>query len=163
MLVVLVIVLIFLVGFAIFGWKKRKNRENELERHSVSPQELHAFLDSGKQVLVFDVRQALDLLAYPEQIPGAKRIPPEEVLEKPNLIPKDKDVIVYCTCPSEKTSRRVLRRALALGFSRVRFLSGGLAAWKALGFPVEQFRGKLTFSSAAGVPPSSAAGVPPSG
>jgi len=154
MLLVLVIVLAALVGFSIFGWKKRKNRESELERHRVSPQELYAFLSSGEPVLILDVRQALDLLAYPEQIPGAQRIPPEEVLEKPNLIPKDKDVVVYCTCPSEKTSRRVLRRALALGFSRVKFLSGGLAAWKGLGFPVEPYRGTLTFSSAAGAPRS---------
>ena len=154
MLLVLVIVLTALVGFGIFGWKKRKNRESELERHSVSPQELYASLSSGEPVFIFDVRQALDLLAYPEQIPGAQRVPPEEVLEKPSLIPKDKDVVVYCTCPSEKTSRRVLRRALALGFSRVKFLSGGLAAWKGLGFPVEPFRGTLTFSSAAAAPPS---------
>lgn len=154
MLLVLVIVLIALVGFGIFGWKKRKNKESELERHSVSPQELYALLGSGKPVLILDVRLALDLLAYPEQIPGAQRIPPEEVIEKPNLIPKDKDVVVYCTCPSEKTSRRVLRRALALGYSRVKFLSGGLAAWKGLGFPVEPFRGTLTFSSAAGTPPT---------
>lgn len=154
MLLVLVIVLTALVGFGIFGWKKRKHRESELERHSVSPQELYANLSSGEPVLILDVRQALDLLAYPEQIPGAQRIPPEEVLEKPDLIPKDKDVVVYCTCPSEKTSRRVLRRALALGFSRVKFLSGGLAAWKGLGFPVEPFRGTLTFSPAAGAPRS---------
>ena len=154
MLLVLVIVLTALVGFGIFGWQRRKNRERELERHSVSPQELHAFLGSGEPIVILDVRQALDLLAYPEQIPGAHRIPPEEVLEKPYLIPKDKDVVVYCTCPSEKTSRRVLRRALALGLSRVKFLSGGLAAWKALGFPVEPYRGTLTFSSAVGAPPS---------
>lgn len=148
MLLVLVIILAALAGFGIFGWKKRKSRESELERHSVSPQELQAVLSSGEPVVIFDVRQALDLLAYPEQIPGAQRIPPEEVLEKPNLIPKDKDVVVYCTCPSEKTSRRVLRRALALGFSRVKFLRGGLAAWKGLGFPVEPYQGTLTFSAA---------------
>ena len=156
MLIVLVLVFAALVGFGIFGWKKRKNVEGELERHSVSPQELYASMGSDEQVLIFDVRQALDLLAYPEQIPGARRIPPEEVLAKPNLIPPDKDVVVYCTCPSEKTSRRILRRALGLGFSRVKFLSGGLSAWKGMGFPVEPFRGTLSFSSA-----SSAAGGPP--
>ena len=153
MLLALVIVFIAIVGFGIFVWKKRKNIENELERHSLSPQELHAFVGSGQTVLILDVRQALDLLAYPEQIPGAQRIPPEDVLAKPSIIPKDKDVVVYCTCPSEKTSRRILRRALALGFSRVKFLRGGLAAWKSLGFPVEPFRGTVTFSSLAAAPP----------
>ena len=156
MLIALVIVVAALVGLGIFGWEKRKKMEGELERHSLSPQELYASLGSGEEALIFDVRQALDLLAYPEQIPGARRIPPEEVLAKPDLIPRDKDVVVYCTCPSEKTSRRILRRALGLGFSRVKFLRGGLGAWKGLGFPVEPYRGDLRFSSA-----SSAAGGPP--
>src|SRR5215469_16949005 len=120
MLLTAIIALVAIAGVGMFGWQKRKNLEGELERHSVSPQELHAFMGSNQKVLIFDVRQALDLLAYPEQIPGAQRVSPEEVLEKPNLIPKDKDVVVYCTCPSEKTSRRILRRALALGFSRVK-------------------------------------------
>jgi len=148
------IVLIAIAGFGILGWRKRKNLESELERHSVSPQELHATMDSHQKVLIFDVRQALDLLAYPEQIPGARRVSPEDVLAKPNIIPKDEDAVVYCTCPSEKTSRRVLRRALGLGFTRVRFLRGGFTAWKGLGFPVEPFRGTLTFSSAAAAPPT---------
>ena len=147
MLLALVIVFIAIVGLGIFVWKKRKTTESELERHSLSPQELHAFIGSGQKVLIFDVRQALDLLAYPEQIPGSQRVPPEEVLAKPNIIPKDEDVVVYCTCPSEKTSRRVLRLALRLGFSRVKFLTGGLTAWKAMGFPVEPYRGSLTFSA----------------
>lgn len=156
MLVALVIIFAGLAGFGIFAWKKRKDKDSELEQHSVSPQKLHEFLSSGERVLIFDVRQALDLLAYPQQIPGAQRIPPEDVLAKPSLIPKDEDVVVYCTCPSDKTSRRVLRSALALGFSRVKFLRGGLAAWKDLGFPVEPFQGTLTFSSAssAGAPPT---------
>ena len=154
MLVALIIVVMLLVGLGIFSWINRKSKtKDELDRHSVSPEELHAFMGSGQKVLIFDVRQALDLLAYPEQIPGAQRIPPEEVLSKPNIIPNDKDVVVYCTCPSEKTSRRVLRRALALGFSRMKFLRGGLAAWKGMGFPVEPYRGNLTFSSAAAAPP----------
>jgi rhodanese-related sulfurtransferase len=79
------------------------------------------------------------LLAVPELIPGAKRIPPQEVLEKPSLIPEEKDVVVYCTCPSEKTSRAVLKRALAAHLTRIKFLKGGLAAWKAKGYPLEPY------------------------
>ena len=47
---------------------------------------------SGQEVLLFDVRQPLDLLAYPELISGAKRIPPEEVLKTPSLLPRDEDI-----------------------------------------------------------------------
>jgi len=121
-------------------WVTRIRAQREIERHSISPEDLHSLQSSGQEVQLFDVRQPLDLLAYPEIIPGAKRIPPNEVIEKPSLIPSEKDAVVYCTCPSDKTSRLVLRRALALNIRRIKFLRGGLAGWKTKGYPVEPYR-----------------------
>jgi rhodanese-related sulfurtransferase len=120
--------------------RKRIRDQRVMEQHSITAEDLHALLASNQEVLLFDVRQPLDLLAYPEIIPKAQRVAPNEVLERPSLIPKEKDAVVYCTCPSDKTSRIVLRRALALQFFRVRFLKGGLAAWKAKGYPVEPYQ-----------------------
>ena len=118
---------------------KRKRDRQEMEQHSITPDELHAILQSKQEVLLYDVRQPLDLLADSEIISGARRIPPREVLENPGLIPKDKDIIVYCTCPDDETSRRILRRVLALHFLRIKFLQGGLAGWKTKGYPVEPY------------------------
>src|SRR6201989_2329905 len=92
--------------------------KRELEKYSIDADELHALLESKKDVVVLDVRQPLDLLAHSEIIPGAMRIPPKEVMEHAELIPKDKDSVLYCTCVSEKTSRMVLKNALRLQFSR---------------------------------------------
>jgi rhodanese-related sulfurtransferase len=61
------------------------------------------------------------------------------VRENPSLIPREKDTIVYCTCPSDNTSLAIVRKARALQFSRIRFLKGGLDGWKALGYPVEPY------------------------
>jgi len=119
--------------------QKHAREQLEMERHSITPEDLRALLASNQELLLFDVRQPLDLLAYPEIIPRAQRIPPNEVLENPALIPREKDAVVYCTCPSDKTSRTVLRRALALHFNRIKLLKGGLAAWKANGYPVEPY------------------------
>ena len=119
---------------------KRIRDQRALEQHSITAEELHSLLASNQDVLLFDVRQPLDLLAYPEMIPGARRIPPKEVLETPSLIPKEKEAVVYCTCPGDKTSRAILHRALAMHFSRIQFLKGGLADWKAKGYPVEPYR-----------------------
>ena len=80
-------------------WAKRARDRHEMELHSITPDALHALLVSNREVLLLDVRQPLDLLAYPEIIVGATRIPPKEVLENPSLIPKEKDSVVYCTCP----------------------------------------------------------------
>lgn len=107
-----------------------------IEQYRITPETLRERMTSGEEVLLVDVRQPLDLLAHSEMIPGAKRIPPKELLENPSLIPKEKDAVVYCTCPSDKTSKEILQKALALGFSRIKFLEGGLDAWKAKGYPV---------------------------
>jgi len=118
---------------------KRTRDRKDLELHSITPEDLHALLTSKQEVLLFDVRLPLDLLANSEIIVGATRIPPKELLENPLLIPQEKDSVVYCTCPGDKTSRAVLRRAQAMHFLRVKFLKGGLAAWKAKGYPVDRY------------------------
>ena len=137
--------LVFISGLCLLAglWFWQRKSKEEVERHSVTPEELHSLLSSKQKVEIFDVRQGLDVLAYPEVIPGAQRVTPEDVLNEPSPIPRDKDVVVYCTCAGEKTSRAVLHRALGLHFSRIRFLRGGLAAWKAKGFPVEPYRGSF--------------------
>lgn len=118
---------------------KRARERDLLERHSITPEDLHRLLASHDDLALFDVRLPLDLLANSVVIPGAKRVAPEEVMANPALIPRDRDTIVYCTCPSDKTSRVVLRRALARGFLRTKFLKGGLEAWQAKGYPVEPY------------------------
>jgi rhodanese-related sulfurtransferase len=139
-LVLTAVCIAVLCAFMAISIKRRRDRHRlELEQHSITPDVLHTILTSGGEMLLYDVRQPLDLLADPEIIPGAKRIPPKEVLDNPSLIPKDKDAVVYCTCPSDETSRRVLHRALAMHLSRIKFLKGGLAAWRAKGYPVEPY------------------------
>jgi rhodanese-related sulfurtransferase len=139
MLLALAVVAVVALGICLVLRVKRLRDQREMEKHSISAEELHALLASDQEVLLFDVRQPLDLLAHPEMIPKAERIAPNEVLERPTLIPKDKDAVVYCTCPSDKTSRMVLRRAFTLGLFRIKFLKGGLAAWKAKGYPIEPY------------------------
>ena len=121
-------------------WIKRTTGRREMEPHSITADGLHTLLATNHEVLLFDVRQPLDLLANAEMIPGAKRFPPKEVLRTRRSSPKERDSIVYCTCPNDKTSRTVLRRALALHFLRIKFLKGGLAAWKAKGYPLEPYK-----------------------
>ena len=121
-------------------WIKRLKDRQEMEHHSITPEVLHALLASNRDVLLFDVRLPLDLLADSEIIPGAVRLSPKEVRENPSLIPKDKDLVVYCTCPSDRTIRTILNRALGMGFLRIKFLKGGLEGWKAMGYPVEPYQ-----------------------
>ena len=145
------IVTLIAIGVLVLGvayWIKRARDRRELEQHSITPEALQQLLDSNREVLIFDVRLPLDLLADSEIIRGAKRIPPKDVGENPSLIPRDKDTIVYCTCPSDKTSRAILRKALDLQFSRIKFLKGGLEGWKAKGYAVEPYKESFHLDSA---------------
>src|ERR1700677_296554 len=121
-------------------WFRRIKARRELERLSITPEHLHELIAANKDVLILDVRQPLDLLADSEIIEGAQRISPEEAAKNPSLIPTDKELVVYCTCPSDKTSRAIAARAQQLApnidVSKVKFLKGGLAAWKVKGYPV---------------------------
>jgi rhodanese-related sulfurtransferase len=137
------LIAICVVGFLVllFGLVRimQLRRRRELDEHSIEADALHDLIEKNPDVLLFDVRQPLDLLAHSEIIPGAKRIPPKEVLEQASLIPKEKDSVIYCTCVSQSTSRMILKRALALNFTKIKFLKGGLDAWKAKGYPVERY------------------------
>jgi rhodanese-related sulfurtransferase len=118
---------------------KRLRDRCEMERHSITPEALHALLSSSQEVLVIDVRQPLDLLGDSVIIPGAQWLAPEEVCANPSLLPKERHLVIYCTCPSDNTSRTILHRAFAMGFSRIRLLKGGLDGWRTNGFPVEPY------------------------
>jgi rhodanese-related sulfurtransferase len=136
----LTVVALIIWGWLAVIWVRRIKARREIERLSITPEALHELIVTHHDVLVLDARQPLDLLADSEIIAGAQRISPQDAIENPSLIPADKELVVYCTCPSDKTSRAIALKAQAaapnLDINRVRFLKGGLAAWKAKGYPV---------------------------
>jgi rhodanese-related sulfurtransferase len=83
---------------------KRVGDRRELERHAITPEALHALLAWNRNALVVDVRQPLDLLGNSVIIPGAKWFVPRAVLDDPSLIPRRKNLVVYCTCPAIRTA-----------------------------------------------------------
>lgn len=144
----LTIAAVVCIAVLVAGALIKRARDRDLfEQHSITPEDLRTLLDSHGDVALFDVRLPLDLLANSVLIPGAQRVPPEEVIANPGVIPRDRDSVVYCTCPSDETSRAIMRRALAMGFLRVKFLKGGLEAWKARGYPVEHYDKSFHLSS----------------
>jgi rhodanese-related sulfurtransferase len=136
----LTIVAIIIWGCLAVIWIRRLKARREFERISITPEALHELIVGQHDVVILDVRQPLDLLADSEIIEGARRISPEDATTNPALIPTDKELVVYCTCPSDKTSRSIALKAHNLAplvdLNRVKFLKGGLAAWKAKGYPV---------------------------
>jgi rhodanese-related sulfurtransferase len=135
------IVLICIGIFAlIFGWvvTRRLRAKRDVDKNSIEPEALHALL-SAKKVSLYDVRQPLDFLAYPQIIPGAIRIAPKDIAEQTTSFSRDQPSVIYCTGAHDDTSKMVLGKARALNFTNVKLLKGGLEAWKAKGYPVEAY------------------------
>jgi rhodanese-related sulfurtransferase len=126
---------------------RRLRARHEIESKSIEPEELYKLL-KAKQILLYDVRQPLDFLAYPEIIPGAMRIPPKNIAEETASFSRDQNSVIYCTGADDDTSLMVLGKARALNFTRVKMLKGGLAAWKAKGYPVEPYKESFQLDTA---------------
>ena len=121
------------------GWKffNRYRAIRKLRIAKITPEELKGVMDAGHEVLVVDLRGALDYQSNPFSIPGAMVIASEELEERHTSLPRDKEIVLYCTCPNEATSARVALRLKRHGITKVRPLLGGLDAWNELGFPVD--------------------------
>lgn len=63
----------------------------------ITPAELKRKIDAGQAPMIVDLRHALDFGADPVVIPGAVHMRPEELERHSQKIPRDRDVILYCT------------------------------------------------------------------
>ena len=137
---ILIVIGVIIWGWLAVIWIRRYRARRAFEKLSITPEALHNLLATDHNVQILDVRQPLDLLVDSEIIKGAMRLSPQDAEANPALVPTDKELVVYCTCPSDKTSRAMAARAQAaapnIDVARVKFLKGGLAAWKAKGYPV---------------------------
>jgi rhodanese-related sulfurtransferase len=124
------------------GWKylrsRRQARRAWIDR--ITPDDLRERQLAGETVCVVDLRHELDFEAQPYTIPGALYIPGEQIRERHGEIPRDAEVVLYCTCPDQATSAKAAVRLRRRGIRRARPLEAGFEGWRARGYPVE-FRG----------------------
>ncbi len=81
------------------GWKyyQRQRFMRELRIARITAEELKQKIDSGEEVVVVDLRHKIDFEAEPETIPGALHVPPEDLEQRHAEIPRDRELILYCT------------------------------------------------------------------
>jgi rhodanese-related sulfurtransferase len=63
-------------------------------------------------------------------------IPYNEIEEKLNKLPSDKNVKIVLYCRSDRMSVIAARTLVTLGYSNIWSLEGGMVAWKKAGFPL---------------------------
>jgi membrane protein DedA with SNARE-associated domain len=91
---------VLLTAFALyiaykFIARQRFIRQLRIARITVA--ELKEKIDAGEEMVIVDLRHSMDFEADPQTIPGAFRMDAGELEEKNDRLPRDRDVILYCT------------------------------------------------------------------
>ncbi len=126
-----------ILGFFIGRIIRRRMVIKKLIAARLEPEELKQQLDAGEQVYIVDLRHPLEVEPDPFTLPGAIHFAPDDLTARHQEIPRDRDIILFCSCPSEATAAKTAMTLHKLGIDRVRPLRGGYDEWKRLGFPVD--------------------------
>jgi membrane protein DedA with SNARE-associated domain/rhodanese-related sulfurtransferase len=143
-------------GFAAYIGNKYIARQRfirELRVSRITVDELKEKMDRREDMVIVDLRHSLDFEADPETIPGAFRIDAQELREKNDKLPRDRQIVLYCTCPNEATSAQLAILLRKQGIQHISPLQGGLDAWREKGYPVHN----ATLTQISGIRPAAPA------
>jgi membrane protein DedA with SNARE-associated domain len=86
-----------LTAYVLWKYIQRRRFLHRLRIARISPKELMDKLTAGENISILDLRQPIDVEAFPKMIPGALRIAMEEIEDRHGDIPRDRDVVLYCS------------------------------------------------------------------
>jgi len=132
----LALFLVFFFGFLAWRFIKQRMFLAEIRMARIFPDELKSQIDNGTQVVIVDLRHPLDMLPDSRTLPGALRLTPDRLMAQIQQIPRDREVVLFCTCPSEATAAKTALQLRRAGIARVRPLYGGFDEWKKRGYPL---------------------------
>ena len=124
---------------AYIGYKyfQRQRLLRELRVARITADELHQKLQAGENPLILDLRAASELDQDPAVIRGALHMTIDELENGGPEIPRDREIVLYCSCPNEVGSARLALLLHRKGLTRVRPLLGGIDAWRERNYPME--------------------------
>ncbi len=125
-----------LLGYRV--WKQQAFLQ-QVRTSRLDPVELKRMLDGGQSPYIIDLRHPLRLPAGPRCYRARSGYSLETMMLRSEEVPRDRDVILYCTCPSEATAAKMAMKLRQNGIYRVRPLLGGFDQWKKLGYPLEAY------------------------
>ena len=146
----LALLVVVLIANVVWKYVQRQKFIKSLRVSRMTVHELKAALDRGERPFVVDLRHKLEFLVNPRTVSTAVRIAPDELPLRRAEVPLDREVVLYCTCPSEATSAKVAMELKKIGITRVRPLAGGLKAWEDEGYPMDEFYAEEEAKAASG-------------
>jgi membrane protein DedA with SNARE-associated domain len=76
---------------------ERKRFARKLRVNRITPQTLHDLLESGHSMTVVDLRHPAEVERDGMKIPGAFVLRPDDLRSRAHEIPRDQQIILYCT------------------------------------------------------------------
>jgi rhodanese-related sulfurtransferase len=109
----------------------------------ITVDELKTKVAKNQPVTVIDVRSSTALLSSGVKIKGAfyvklRRLRYRLAFPPFKDIPRDSEVVTYCSCPNDEAALRAAELLLDAGFKNVRVLKGGFREWQKAKGPLEQ-------------------------
>lgn len=104
----------------------------------ISAEQLKERVDAGEQIGIVDLLRFEDDPQDSAVIPGAVRLDPLQIRHKRRIyMSANVELVLYCSSKNSFVSARVAAAMRKHGIQRIRVLAGGLAAWKALQYPLQ--------------------------
>ena len=132
------VLLLLLALYIAYRWWERRRFYAALDMARISVEDLRRQMQEGAAPVIVDVRSTTAQTLELRRIPGALHVPVQEAARHLSTLPRDREIILYCTCPNEASAAKVARLLMNSGFQRVRPLKGGLDAWIEAGYSVEE-------------------------
>ncbi len=93
----LILLIASFAAYIAYKFIARQRFLRELRIARVTVDELKKKIDAGEELVIVDLRHSMDFEADPETIPGAFRMDAKDLEEKSDPLPRDREVILYCT------------------------------------------------------------------
>ena len=91
------VALVLVVGNVGVKFMRRRRFIKDLYKARISPADLLQKINSGENIVILDLRHPLDSVTDERTLPGAIRVMPADVTARAAQLPKNRDIILYCT------------------------------------------------------------------
>jgi len=92
-----ILALLLLVAYIAWKYYQRQRFIRELRMDRITPKELVDMITAGEEVAIIDLRNALELEFDGAKLPGAIWIDLQDLDNRHEEIPREKEVVVYCS------------------------------------------------------------------
>jgi rhodanese-related sulfurtransferase len=117
--------------------KTASKDEKPLAIEFITAEQLKTKIAANEPVVIIDMRAPSAFQLSDKKIKGAIFTKFRKVTSRFRDVPLDKEVVIYCACPSDELAVLGAEELQRAGFKRVRALKGGWQAWLQAGGQVQ--------------------------